>query len=873
MSAASFTLKSASTQAAAPFSLGHGFRKGDVPSGTQLVADIADLQVVPKTTWGDGSLKFAIISGRAALTGTVPLTVTLSIGTPAGGSVLTTADLKATGVVAAIDAGAFGSVSWATTDWDSPWQSWVSGPKMSSWVYRKQVGVDASLAAFVEVRLFYGGEVEVLPWIENGYFNVAGPTNKSETYTFTLGGTTRFTGAIDLKHHARTVLINGTMLSHWLATDPGITPRHDVDYMQASELVPTYRPRIAALGTLVTSYAPLQESNFTYDNNAMSSPGYQPPIGLLPTHDVAYLVCTTNHELLYGAVVRNGFSAGRYSVHFRDETTGRVPRFSSYPTTVLKSASSIKDTGSSTTATYTPVPTGSHVAQWDIAHCPSVGYMAYLVTGHWYHMEQMQFALTASYFGIANLNTRANNTGRFICDYDAVQTRSAAWGFRLLSHALALAPDADTTLRTEFVNLVEKLVNYYHATFVAQPNNPFGIVEPGENYDSVNGCQMGANWQQDFFTSAYGYAISLDLPIAPSVATKLSAFFHWKAQSIVGRLGLEGDFWYINAAPYNMAFGTTLVPNYQTGAGPWHANWAAVYAATYFVTPSWLGSTEGTLAAEYTSDQWAKSMWGNIQPAISYAVRHGVVGAQAGYDRMASASNFSVLETGFDSRIVWGIEPHIPENVPPMTMQKTIRCDTTSLIAGTIVCGDRGHGVLAADIPTGFPIAGLLEGEIGGGDPANTEYMVRILTVPVGLTIGVDEDGSYVATGADGSYVGDKQTYKNGVAETATTYTINIGFTSVSSSLAGSYSISGTINSSLSATYGIATSVNSDLAGLYQIDGPLSSVSSDLSATYAILLSVSASLSGSYTISDDQGPFISSFTRYTITLADRTYKP
>jgi hypothetical protein len=879
MSVATFTLKSASTQAAAPFSLGHAFKQGDVPSGSQLVAGFSDIQVVAKNAWPDGSLKFAVVSGRATLTADTPLSVALSIGTPSGGTALTTTDLKATGVSAAIDAGAFGSVSWATTDWDSPWQSWVSGPKMSSWVYRKPVGADAHLVAFVEVRLFSGGEVEVLPWIENGYFQVASPTNKSATYSFTLGGTSRYSGALDLKHHTRTPLINGTALSYWLDTAPGVTPRLDVAYLQSTELVPTYSASRSATGvaTLPTTYAPFQIGGFTYYADNMAESGYQPPIGLLPEHDVAYLVCTDNFELLYGAAVRNGYSAGRYPLHYREASTNRAPRFSVHPTLVLAENSGVFHTGASTASNYTPTPAGGVNASWDTAHSPSVGFMAYLLTGHWYHVETIQFAATVNWFNITDWLPEASYRIRFYSSYGATQTRAVAWGFRALVQALTIMPDDDTALRDEFITLIDRIIDYFSMIYIEQSNNPYGLIQPGEFYDTVEGGMMIAIWQQDFFTATIGYAIAMGVPIPSDKFAKLETFFQWNAKHVVGRLGTSSDFWYVNGAPYDFPAGTTVLPDFAGGTGPWISDWADIYRRTWLDDPGYMSDTEGVLGAEFTSNTWARSMWGNIHPSISYAVRFGVPGAEAAYNRMTAASNYDDIQATFNISPVWSVAPaSIGESTPERTMRKTIRCDTVSLIPGTVVCGDRGHGVLAAGIASGFPIASLLEDEVDVSDPVGTEYMVRILTVPVGLTIEVDEDGSYVATGADGTYVGDKRTYKNGVAEPDTTYTINIGFTSVSSNLAATYAMAGSVSGNLAATYTVASSVSSNLAAAYAIldsvsgnmaatyliDSVTGQVSSDLSATYAILerinsdfaatfaivAAVSANLAGAYAI-------------------------
>ena len=123
------SLVSASTQSGAPFTFGQAFKAGEVPAGQSVVCpEATTFQALAKNAWPDGSLKFAVLSGTADLTANTPLALTLSAGAAASGTALTTADLKATGITASVDAGAFGAVSWATTDWDSPAQTWCSGP-------------------------------------------------------------------------------------------------------------------------------------------------------------------------------------------------------------------------------------------------------------------------------------------------------------------------------------------------------------------------------------------------------------------------------------------------------------------------------------------------------------------------------------------------------------------------------------------------------------------------------------------------------------------------------------------------------------------------------------------------------------------------
>lgn len=662
-----FRLSAPTTVKAAPFCLGYAFRKGDVPAGKTVTNSAGTLQVTPKNTWPDGSLKFAILSGQADVTGGTDTVVgLLVIPAPADATPLKTAKLRATEIVAEVGAGAYGVATFSGADWDAPFQTWVSGARMSSWIYRKPVGTDKHLVAWLEVRLWSSGAVEVLPWIENGYLNVAAPVNKSATFTFTLGKTQRMSAAIDLKHHQRTPLINGAALSYWLSIDPGVTARHDRAYLQASELVPAYMASVASnaavVGKLVSSYTPLQAGNFSYDGDSMAATGYQEPIGMLPLHDVLYL--TSDAAVAYGAVVRNGFSAGRYGIHYRDETTNRPLRFSKYPTLSIGDSQGFKDNGGSTTGSYVPTPSGGNPSGWDCAHSPSVGYMAYLVTGRFYFMEEVQFAATTNYLGNGdNAALRTGSKGLVQTCTDCWQTRSTAWDWRARVQALCVTPDADTDLRAEFIASVEANIEHFHGRYVAQANNPFGWVKPGETYNGSIGA--GAPWQQDFVTAAFGFAVSLGLPISATATTKLAAFFQWKAKSAVMRLGTKDAFWYINATPYNMRISPSDAPDYDKGTGPWYASEAAVYAGTYAAPPTWLGRTEGTLAGEIMPGE--RAMWGNLIPAIAYAVRHDVPGAKDAWNRMASASNWSALQSAFNDAPVWSVTP-LGYTAPPVVI-------------------------------------------------------------------------------------------------------------------------------------------------------------------------------------------------------------
>lgn len=655
----SFVVRSAVGGERVAFCAGVAFRRGQFARGTSAATNVTRAQVTVKNRWDDGSIKFAIVAGELALAAGAAQSVEVIAGPSATGAALTTAELVASNATVSVDCGAYGSVRWQADDWRTPEREWIAGPQMSSWIYRKAVGSDPHLVVWLEVRLYASGDVEVLPWIENGFLLVAAPTNKSARYVVSFNGSERFAASVDLKHHTRTPLIDGAALSYWSRVDPQVSIKHDRAYLQRTELVPTYRATVAESAQIVTElvsrYTPLAAGNIAYQGDSMRASGYQSPIGLLPEYDVLYLTCDAPST--YAAVVRNGYSAGRYAIHYRDERTQRPIRFSQYPTLALADNQGFVDCGDSTTRTKPPVATGGNPPSWDTAHCPSVGFLAYLVTGRWYFVEETQFAATAMYLGKGDNNVlRVGSKGLVQSTLGAWQTRACAWQWRSLVQALCVTPDDDTDLRNELIASVQSNVEHYFDRYVAQRNNPFGWVQPGETYGST-GLQFGASWQQDFVTAAFGYSIAMGLPISAMHAEKLRAFFAWKARSVIGRLGTREGFWYVNAAPYTMSISPAQLPDFERGTGPWLDDEAAVYEATYRTPPmpDWRSTMEGVLAAEIFPGD--RSMWGNLQPAIAYAVRFEVPGAREAYDRMVNASNWARIRDAFNIAPVWSVAP------------------------------------------------------------------------------------------------------------------------------------------------------------------------------------------------------------------------
>ena len=571
-------------------------------------------------------------------------------GTPLGLS-----ELKATGVTATIGFGAYGAATWTGIDWDAPFRPWISGTEMSSWLYRKPIGSDDHLVGWMEVRLYRGGSIEILPWVENGYLLKPSPGERIGTATFTLNGTTRFAGDLALYNHTRAVLASGQTLSHWTVGDPTVTFRHDMGYLQLTGLVPAYRgvtsPTVSLFNRIATAYTPLGQHNYP---NGMGAGGFHPSIGPLPEWDVVYMT-SDGDQRAWRSVQVNGYAAGRYGYHFRDEVTNRAPTLTAYPNLVLGGGTGIADIGVSTTNQKTPQASGGTPPTFKNSHMPAIGFMAYLVTGRWYFVDEMQLLSSAMYLKQTDW-IREFSRGIIQSSAGANTTRGAAWTLRALAHAAAMTPDNDLPLRTEYLASVENNIDWHHARYVAQPNNPLGLLKPYSDYSPGDGKNDSAAWMEDFLTWSFGNIKAVQAYSAGFQKAKIDQFLAWKYRSIVGRLDLNqpGHWSFRNAAAYTVPYAPSETADYVNGTGPWYNNWGEAYAAAGLTYEP--GST--LLGSYIDGEGLATSYWGNLQPAIAYAVEHGAPGALEAYNRMVSADNWQAAASYFNTGTpVWSVRP------------------------------------------------------------------------------------------------------------------------------------------------------------------------------------------------------------------------
>ena len=658
-----------------PWTAGHAFRPGDVPSG----APLAGLQINVKSTWPDGSAKIALVSGVATATGATH-SVALGTGLHINTAWLTLAQLRATGISAVIGTDAYGSATWAadSADWEAPFMVWAEGPVMSSWIFRKPIGSDTHLTAWMEVRFYSTGDVEVVPWIENGYLMVTGPTGKAGTYSFTLGGTSRFSMSMPVYHHTRQPLLSGSTLSYWLGTDKSVALKHDPAYLASTGLtnkwlaslqreqyamdgVSTENHRVSGQFTPYELHVgPGNASATTLHPSSMGSGGEQPSIGVQPAWEGVYLSGTNTNGVPFRQLLQEGYRFGAYQTHYRDESTNRPIRFSQHVDTGLRSETAtnfsyVRGNTTTLTPTISGYITDSSVAQhfrWAVSHHPAGPLLAYVATGRFWFMEECQHIAAANYLA---MGTPASTTGGVFDSKDRNDNnlRTTAWNLRSLFIADCVTPD-DDALKPDLSASVDANITNYWNKYVspsATPTpNPYGIVR---NNDATYGDSCQA-WQHDYFVTAIAKLVAFRVGGTFETRKKAREFFDWTSRSVVGRGGSTGatEFLY-RYATTEFPYGETSTASLHPGAtgtaaewdtGTWMPHWgdfydrkAAGYGGSY---PRVDGDLQGN------TPEAADTHWGRYLEALAVVASLNATGASAALARIRATTTWAQWALG-----------------------------------------------------------------------------------------------------------------------------------------------------------------------------------------------------------------------------------
>lgn len=797
MSITTFKLTTSAATGTYPFSIGVGLAKGDA---TSIVTDLTNYQVVVKRTWNDGSIKHAIISGRAALTSNTPLTVSISSGTPPTGTNLTATDIQTAAPSASVQCGAIGTVNLSSL-LASPVRTWVSGPEMVECHYRADVGGSTLLSVWFHVRLFADGRKWVRAIVENGYLDngsgaIASNADQSYIPTVSIGGSTVYNnGGVALSHYKNTRY----SVEGWIGGDPAIIPAHDVAYLKNAKFTPNYAiangvsaattagtTSVANGGTVVTTLAGMTQTYTPMGHgqieDIMGNTGFAHQIGLLPLWDALY-VTTNADSRAWKALLAHSSFVNSYPIVWRSKSTNLAVKPSSFATWTLD--------GPNQGGTDT-IGAGSLV--WEANHHGSAGYFAYLLSGDYWHYETL--LLQASLCYLCTSSGKGSGTSRTLTKQD----RGAAWMLRTVGQIAAIAPDTEIAtgqIAADYRALLQN--NYLTHKSVLESADPKAWSGVPYVYN-LNAYAPGviAPWQFNFWAAVNGYISDLE-PL--SSMTDLNVVRDDMYKFVVGMLGQSGvttDYSFTNASNYNITISASA------SEADWYQSWGAIYTATFGSSNSVASNALGGSGSGVTTAA-STGYWGNILPAIAYAAQHGATGASAAWGRVTGATNYtSEIINGqtisWNDAPLWGVTPRsviastllsVANSVQTITSSvlqvsastsapvagSSMRVDSVSLISGSTVVGSRGLGVVASSVPSsGANGPSYLYNDLALPADASSEVRGVIETWPLSGTLTAYEDGSFLFSGAaDGVYTFTYRLYVDGVDKGTATVTITIG--------------------------------------------------------------------------------------------------
>jgi hypothetical protein len=485
---------SAGLQRDRPISIARVFRRGEIRHFARATVDGRPVltQCDVKNRWPDGSLKFAVVSFVIpVLAPGSSIVVTFSdqadghnqgyldpaqMLDPAfdfDGSIEMRGDSTRTVSARAMLSGGH-------------WRFWLQGPIVTAVILEDRTAVRS------EDKDFGDGSKALHPIFEAWFYPQGHMVDLGYTVENTWASSDPRKGMRDLTyaltlrsgHAAPRIELVHPRFQHigrsrwhkrfWLGTPPApIRIDHNVAYLASTAAIPNYDTRIPISEALVAAVyrgwtqAPTSLDGRGGDLGSYSAElgvtGASPWIGLLTTWDTLYLL--TMEDRMREMTLGNADLAGRIPWHFREadsragtghffdapaigrvDTLGRMVSVNARRTVSLWDLGPGSDCGEAYRRDR--INTGAITGDgWQTTrdHMPDTAYLAYLLTGRYYYLEELQYLaafIVAHKIGCYDDGPdgayhRQGHNG-FLHD---TQVRGDAWGFRTLSYAAFLSPD------------------------------------------------------------------------------------------------------------------------------------------------------------------------------------------------------------------------------------------------------------------------------------------------------------------------------------------------------------------------------------------------------------------------------------------------
>lgn len=566
-----------------------------------------------KTTWSDGSIRFAVVTAHVPTSGTYSLT---QADAPSGSftAQVPTASVQFT----------FGSTTYtATLPRSMSNDTWLAGPLVQE-ARSTVTPVDGSgnshpfLSVIFDYRAYNDGAGRFDVTVENT-LDASAATVTTYDVSIVANGTTLYQHN-DVTHY---------YLTRWRKvfgiglTASSVTP--DLTPFEAALALPRYLNMVRNTAQSITGprFDILQGGSLNY---YMPSHGMRPELAPYPAWTARYLA--HEHQSQRAVVLANGDLAGSWPIHVREANGNLVsingrPGFWFYstdPSTGPK-GSPLPDQPYAHSGPSDPVHQSPLVP--DNAHVPSLAYVPYLLTGDQYYADEMKFWAD---FGLLSTNSDDRHGAQGILP-QGNEVRADAWVLRNLVDTAAYLPDGDPMkayFSTKIANNLDWLDNW--ANTKQTPLGPAWIrLQQAEG--SVNRDRAWVKPQQyDFLAWSIQHANDQGFTGGQVMEDQIAQF----------TLSLFTDPAWVasDAGPYAIAVGLWTSNHHQYDRTVTTGHPTTDEAVQYFSTlaDSYTHTFQGDPVAAGIRHPFAYWEGPNLRLVLMTAAQNGWTGAQAAYD-------------------------------------------------------------------------------------------------------------------------------------------------------------------------------------------------------------------------------------------------
>ena len=606
---------------------GQVFKQGEVSSGqkVKLIRENGSewtfgSQIDRKTTYADGSLKHAIITLKVPAWDIDPESKTIQklmfaaeSGNDSTSSVTAAADIIASGFDSVISVDIEG-VTWSVsaaellataTDNDR----WLAGEMVTEYLVSGALKDGSEnqhphLQARFNIRAFEDGNIRVAVILENVWAYEPNPLSYQYDIDITVNENTVF--SLDDQphyHHARFRRV------YWTGQEPAVSVNYDKWGLIDAGVAPNYNYRTTIseqkLNWWEAQWGADDEHGVANDSfmhigsltNYMPATGARADYGILPGWTAAWVV--SQDQRARTIMMGNANQSGTWSIHYRDKSKDKeedkyqILSIKDWPYTGLHGSTGDKWNPVLKRSEVLPISScgiecwgdlgqrtgvdefANAVCAADSSHQPSLSFIPYLISGDYYHLEELLFWAN---FNLIQANPGYRDHEKGLVRWD--QTRGQAWSIRTLGQAAYAIPD-NHPMKGYFAEILDNNYQWYMDHYV---NNDGSNTFLGNNWKNDIGwigytwnstvdynndgekenIGLVSSWMNDFFTASVGHVIELGFD-------DWQNFMDWHGRYVVGRL-YGTDYCAVLAAPYEQAAALSK-------SGPWFT-WGQIYEYT-----------------------------------------------------------------------------------------------------------------------------------------------------------------------------------------------------------------------------------------------------------------------------------------------------